>query len=249
MIIPDYPAEFVEGRMLLLDKPLFITSFFLVSRLRRIISAFAGVKRIKIGHAGTLDPLASGLMIVCTGKATKQISLYQNLDKEYYATIFLGAVSDSYDMETPLRFNTIHGMIEYEEVKAAIGQLTGELIQQPPVYSAIRLNGKHAYEAARKGQIVEMGKRQITIYSAAIKTYNYPVLEVIINCSTGTYIRSWTSKLGEILGTGAVLIGLRRTKTGTYDISDAISLQEIEKKLAIGGGMGVYLHSKKMQDS
>lgn len=187
-----------------------------------------GVKKIKVGHAGTLDPLATGVMILCTGKATKKIDTFLHQDKEYVATIKLGATTPSYDAETEENqsFPTAH--ITKELVEQTIEQFVGDIEQIPPSYSAIRVNGKHAYELARKSVEVEMEPRKVRIEKIELLEYSLPVIKLRIACSKGTYIRSLARDLGNALQSGAYLIGLQRTKIGSVSLDDCITIEQFE---------------------
>lgn len=206
--------------LLLVNKPIGITSFDIIRQLRRTIG------ERKMGHAGTLDPLASGLMLILVGTATKQASSLSGLDKRYQAQITLGATSTTGDNEgdkTPVS-DTVPSQ---SEVLAALAQLTGAIQQTPSVYSAIKIDGQEAYKRARAGETVEMPTRQVTIYENRLVSYDYPIIELDSLVSSGTYIRSLAADLGEILGTGAYLSGLVRTEVGQYSLDDAVALDDI----------------------
>ena len=213
-----------EGQVLLINKPYDWTSFDVVRRIRNLI------KIKKIGHAGTLDPLATGLLILCTGKYTKKINEYMAQEKEYTGTIVLGATTPTYDLESiPENFNDCSN-ITAEEVAEAAKTFTGEIMQVPPVYSAIKKDGKRAYEFARKGQDIELEPRRITVseFSTALQ---YPEVHFKIVCSTGTYIRSLANDLGKKLECGGYLSELCRTRIGTFTLKDAWTMQEAEIKI------------------
>jgi tRNA pseudouridine55 synthase len=220
--------SFEEGRVLLFDKPLYWTSFDLVNKVRIIIGSNLGIKKMKIGHAGTLDPLASGLMIVCTGKATKRIEEFRNLEKEYVATIHVGETTPSHDLETEVngRFPVDH--ISEDLVKRKLNCFMGEQKQIPPVHSAKMIQGKRAYEFARKGIHLEM--EPVTVFFRELELLKFEMPDVIVRllCSKGTYIRSFARDLGSALGSGAYLSGLKRTAIGTHLIENAFSLQNFE---------------------
>lgn len=221
---PESP--FASGRVLLIDKPLGWTSFDVVRKLRHLI-------RIKkIGHAGTLDPLATGLLIVCTGKFTKRINEFMAQEKEYTGTITLGAVTPSYDLETePVDHQDI-GHIGTEQINEAILQFTGSILQVPPAHSAIKLNGKRVYEMARKGQAVVLEPRRITISAFELLRFEEGVLHFRVVCSTGTYIRSLANDLGQALGCGGYLSSLRRTRIGSFSVQEAQTPAQFEQSLA-----------------
>jgi tRNA pseudouridine55 synthase len=220
---PESP--FASGQVLLIDKPLGWTSFDVVRKLRHLI-------RIKkIGHAGTLDPLATGLLIVCTGKFTKRINEFMAQEKEYTGTITLGAVTPSYDLETePVDHQDI-GSVTLEQINKAIQQFSGSILQVPPAHSAIKLNGKRVYEMARKGQTVVLEPRRITISTFELVRFGEGVLHFRVVCSTGTYIRSLANDVGQALGCGAYLSSLRRTRIGSYSVEQAQTPAQFEQSL------------------
>ena len=211
------------------DKPLQWTSFDVVRKLRNIIQ----IK--KIGHAGTLDPLATGLLIVCTGKFTKRINEYMAREKEYSGTITLGAVTPTYDLESePENFSTIQS-ISLAKIQEAVLQLTGPILQIPPAHSAIKINGKRVYELARQGKEVKLEPRPVTIYAFEILSYQDGVVQFLVRCSTGTYIRSLANDLGKILGCGGYLSSLRRTKIGEFSVDDAQTMEAFETAYKMKG--------------
>ncbi len=218
--------NFEEGQTLLFDKPLHWTSFDLVKKVRGMI------KIKKVGHAGTLDPLATGLMILCTGKNTKTIDLIQGQEKLYEATFCLGATTASYDSEFPPENEKSTADITQEKVENGIKNFLGEIAQVPPAFSAVQVNGKRAYELARKGKDPELKARQVHIYDFYITEYESPQhIKVTIRCSKGTYIRSLIHDLGQQLGTGGYLTGLRRTAIGAYHIDNAWTLENFKNYL------------------
>lgn len=223
--------DFQKGEVLLFDKELDWTSFDLVRKLRNFLTRKTGVKKLKVGHAGTLDPKASGLMIVCTGKETKNIDLIQAKEKEYIATIKLGATTPSYDLETQENefFPTEHLTIEFvqEKIKAFLG----ETDQVPPIFSAVKIDGKRAYEHARKGNDIILQAKRITISEMDVMNFSPNELIVRIVCSKGTYIRALARDLGFALGSGAYLVGLRRTRIGELKVEDAWDLKQFLEKL------------------
>lgn len=211
--------QYEEGRVVLIDKGLHWTSFDIVRKVRNIL------KIKKVGHAGTLDPLASGLLIVCTGKFTKKINEYMAQVKEYTGTFCLGATTPTYDLEsTPENFKDI-GYLNNEKLLAATAGFIGEIYQKPPVYSAIKKDGVALYELARRGEDVDLQPRKITIYAFKITSVSLPNVSFRLVCSTGTYVRSLAQDYGQLLGCGAYLSSLRRTKIGDYNVEDANTIE------------------------
>ena len=209
-----------DGGMLLINKPLQWTSFDVVRKIRNTI------KIKKVGHAGTLDPLATGLLIVCTGKFTKKINEYMSQEKEYTGAITLGAVTPTYDLESkPENFHSIDGITD-EAIHDTAKKFTGEIMQVPPVHSAIKQKGKPVYLLARKGVDVIMEPRKITIHEFAITNISLPIISFKVVCTTGTYIRSLANDFGQSLGCGAYLSSLCRTRIGKFKLEDAISVEE-----------------------
>jgi len=223
--------DFQKGEILLFDKELDWTSFDLVRKLRNYLTRIAGVKKLKVGHAGTLDPKATGLMIVCTGKETKNIDLLQAKEKEYVATIKLGATTTSYDLETAEneQFPTDH--LTLELVKEKLSGFIGEIDQVPPVFSAVKIEGKRAYEHARKGNDIVIQPKRISISELEVLEFSPSEIKLRIVCSKGTYIRSLARDLGVALNSGAYLVGLRRTRIGDMSLEDAWDLKEFLEKL------------------
>ena len=223
--------QFLEGEVLLIDKPLHWTSFQLVNKLRWLIKRKLGIKKIKVGHAGTLDPLASGLMIICTGKKTKEIRQHQAAEKEYIATLKLGATSPSYDGETEEThfYPTKH--ISKELVISVCNQFIGEIEQFPPIFSAIKVKGKKLYESARKGNKVKIKPRIIRINELEIIKMDLPYIKLRVSCSKGTYIRSLAYDLGKAMNTGAWLFELQRTKIGSETIKNAIDINDFQQMI------------------
>lgn len=223
-------AEFYrEGQVLLFDKPLNWTSFDVVKKIKNQFKYHLKLKKFKVGHAGTLDPLASGLLIVCTGKFTKRIQEIQDASKVYEAEVTLGATRPSYDKETEIdkTFETAH--ITEELIKETLkSQFTGDIEQLPPIFSALKVGGKKAYKLARAGKEVELKPRIINIYSIEIISVDLPVVKLNIHCSKGTYIRSIAHDLGKALNSGAYLSGLIRTKIGDFDVNNAMSPADFE---------------------
>jgi tRNA pseudouridine55 synthase len=223
--------EFKEGEVLLFDKPYGWTSFDLVNKVRRQICKALEVKKIKVGHAGTLDPLATGLLIVCTGKATKTIDNYQAQEKEYVATLKLGTTTPSFDLETEIdaTFPTNH--ITRALVDETLKKFIGELEQVPPAHSAVKVNGKRAYEYARNGKDPQLKPKKLIITEIEVISYADDELSLRIVCSKGTYIRGLARDIGTALNSGAHLTTLKRTRIGEYHNADSMSLDTFEKKL------------------
>ena len=224
--------DFTNGKVILIDKPLTWTSFQAVNKLKYVLKKkFNLPKRFKIGHAGTLDPLATGLLIICTGKFTKTINEIQAQEKEYTGTIKLGETTPSYDLETEVdrTFPTAH--ITEDLLKETLQQFTGEIMQKPPVFSAIKKDGKRLYEHARAGEKVEIEARKTTIYEFELTRIELPEVDFRVKCSKGTYIRSLAYDFGKALNSGGHLTALRRTKIGNYSVEDAVSPLEFEKQI------------------
>jgi tRNA pseudouridine55 synthase len=226
-------VNFVEGEVLLLDKPYRWTSFDLVRKVRNLVKSKINVPKLKVGHAGTLDPLATGLMIICTGKFTKQIDTFQSQDKEYIAGILLGKTTPSFDLEKEYDKEYPIEHITKELVEEVLKSFLGDSDQIPPVFSAKFIDGKRAYELARKGQEVEMKPSRINISEIELLNFNLPEMSIKIRCSKGTYIRSLVRDIGERLNSGATMISLQRTAIGAYHINNAISIEEFQNKLAL----------------
>jgi tRNA pseudouridine55 synthase len=226
--------DYKNGQVLLIDKPLTWTSFQVVNKLRWEIRQRFNIKKIKVGHAGTLDPLATGLLIICTGKQTKQIDSYQGQIKEYTGTFTVGGTTPSYDLETAVdeTFATAH--ISEELLHKTTEQFTGEIQQKPPIFSAIKKDGKRLYELARKGETTEIKERTVTVAKFEIIKINLPEVEFRIICSKGTYIRSIAFDYGKALNSGAHLSALRRTKIGDFSVDNALSVEEFIEKLKVG---------------
>ncbi len=224
-------SSFEEGQVLLFDKPLYWTSFDLVNKVRIIIRSNLGIRKIKIGHAGTLDPLASGLMIICTGKATRRIEEFRDLDKEYIATIHMGETTPSYDLETEINGRFPVEQISENIVIATLKGFLGEQKQIPPVHSAKMIDGRRAYEFARKGIKKEMNPVTVYFRELDLLSFGIPDIRIRILCSKGTYIRSFARDLGKALGSGAYLASLERTAIGPYLLKDAFSLEFFENSI------------------
>jgi len=222
-------SDFQEGKVLLIDKPLTWTSFDVVNKIRYQIKHLKGIKKIKVGHAGTLDPLATGLLIVCTGKYTKRIHEIQNAEKEYTGTFVLGATRPSYDKETPIDEEFPIDNITDKDIIKAAKNLTGSIQQIPPIYSAQRINGVRAYKKARKNQPIQMEAKQVTISEFEITNIDLPTVSFRVVCSKGTYIRSLVHDLGKGVNNGAFLASLCRTRIGDFKLKDGLSLEEFLK--------------------
>ena len=218
-----------EGKVLLIDKPLNWTSFQVVNKIRWLIKQQFEIKKIKVGHAGTLDPLATGLLILCTGKFTKKIESYQAQVKEYTGTITLGATTPSYDLESePNQTFNISGITK-EDILQNTQHFIGEIQQQPPIFSALKKDGKRLYQYAREGEHVEIPKRAITINEFEITNIDMPNVEFRVVCSKGTYIRSLADDFGKMLNNGAHLSSLRRTKIGDFSVDNAVGVLAFEE--------------------
>ncbi len=224
-------VNFPEGYVALIDKPLKWTSTDVVRKVNYLLR-HKGYKKIKVGHAGTLDPLATGVLLICIGKATKRVTELQAEEKEYIAQIELGATTPSYDMEHPIdkHYPTEH--ITREMVEKALEALCGERMQTPPIYSAKKVEGVRAYELARAGEEVVVRQALINIYSIEILSLEMPRLIIKVRCSKGTYIRSLASEIGQALNSGGYLSGLRRTKSGGYRVEDGWKLEDFIEKLS-----------------
>lgn len=223
--------NFPAGEILLIDKPATWTSFDAVNKIRYMFNRHLGIKKIKVGHAGTLDPLATGLLLVCVGKATKQISEFTGLNKEYTGTFYIGATTTSYDQETEIdqEFDTSH--IKDKDIHEAANKFLGPVMQIPPAYSAIKIAGTRAYQLAREKEKVVIPPREIHIYEFEITEAGIPETSFRVLCSKGTYIRTLANDFGKALDSGAYLKSLRRTRIGAYHVDDAMSIAELEEML------------------
>ena len=224
--------DFSEGYIAVIDKPLEWTSTDVVRKIKYALQHKLGYRKIKIGHAGTLDPLATGVLLICIGKATKMVNALQAEEKEYIAELELGATTPSFDMEHPIdcRYPTEH--ITREMIEQALTDLTGERLQAPPIYSAKKVEGVRAYEFARAGEEVELKKALITIYEMEILEFEMPRLKIRVRCSKGTYIRSLAQEIGQAVQSGAYLTSLRRTRSGVFTAENGWDLQNFMEKLA-----------------
>ncbi|MCC7521054.1 MAG: tRNA pseudouridine(55) synthase TruB [Flavobacteriaceae bacterium] len=223
--------DFKEGQLLLIDKPLKWTSFQVVNKLRWLISNTFKIKKIKVGHAGTLDPLATGLLLICTGKMTKKIEEYQGMPKEYTGTFTVGATTPSFDMETEINQTFPFDHITEQLIIETTQRFLGEIDQKPPLYSAIKKDGDRLYDLARRGETTEIASRKVNIYTFEITEVNLPYISFRIACSKGTYIRSIADDFGRALNSGAHLSALRRTKIGDYSVENAISPAKFQENL------------------
>jgi len=219
--------ELQEGQIFLIDKPLGWTSFQVVNKIRWHLKNTTGLKKLKVGHAGTLDPLATGLLLICTGKKTKIISTLQDSEKEYTGTFKLGATTPSYDLETEIdeTFSIEH--VTSEILEKTTKQFIGKIQQQPPVFSALKKDGKRLYEYARAGQSVEIQKRDVTVVEFKITNTELPNINFLIRCSKGTYIRSLAHDFGKSISSGAHLTALTRTQSGGFKLEDAYTMDSV----------------------
>lgn len=233
--VPDL-KDLVEGSVLLVNKPLFWTSFDVVKKVKAIIEKtvrqhYEERKRVKVGHAGTLDPLAEGLMVLCTGRKTKILNTIQAAEKEYVTTMEFGKTTPSFDLETMFDREYTLSKLNRNNIEDTISKFTGEIDQVPPQYSAKSVKGRRAYKAARMGETTELKSSRIYINSIEILHYAWPVLTIRVVCSKGTYIRALARDIGEYMDTGAHIIGLKRTRIGDHHIKDAFSLEKFEQKI------------------
>ncbi|MGX1022860.1 tRNA pseudouridine55 synthase [Psychroflexus sp. MBR-150] len=222
---------FLNGAVLCFDKPLHWTSFQLVNKVRWLIKQKYNLKKIKVGHAGTLDPLATGLVIICTGKATKTIPELMGQAKTYTGEFTLGATRPSFDMETEIDAEFPIEHLNAELIKAKTQEFTGKILQQPPVFSALKKEGKRLYEYARKGEAVDIPKREVEITNFEIRLVDLPKVSFEVTCSKGTYIRSLAHDFGQALDSGAYLSALRRTAVGDFRLEQALSLERFVDEL------------------
>ena len=231
MIYFQEEGDFHAGALILVDKPLTWTSFDVVNKIRSSLKKRCG--KLKVGHAGTLDPLATGLVMVCTGKWTKRIEEFMAHEKEYIATIRFGATTPSYDLEKEINETFPYEHIDIELIKSVLPQFMGHIMQVPPLFSAIRIDGKRAYEKARVGSHEEPEAREIQIMELEILEYNSPDLVLRVRCGKGTYIRSLARDLGRACGSGAHLTALRRTQNGDFNVADANKMEDLIAKLQL----------------
>ncbi|MDE5871494.1 MAG: tRNA pseudouridine(55) synthase TruB [Muribaculaceae bacterium] len=224
--------DFISGEIIGIDKPLGWTSFDAVKRIRGAIQRRLNVKKFKVGHAGTLDPLATGVLIICTGRATRDIERLQNGTKEYIATLRLGATTPSFDLETEIDATYPYDHITDDMVRDVLPRFTGHIMQVPPVYSAVKVDGKRAYKYARKGTEVELKAKSLVIEELEMLPSELPDLKLRIVCSKGTYIRALTRDIGVALGSGAHLTSLCRTRVGNVRLSDCMSVERAVDEIA-----------------
>ena len=223
--------DYKEGEVLYFDKPLYWTSFNLVGRVRWALCKYLGVKKLKVGHAGTLDPMATGVMILCTGKATKMITALQAQDKEYEAVLRLGATTPSYDTEPePEAFYPTEHITE-DKVLEVLRKFQGTVMQVPPVFSAVKVDGRRAYDYARKGKDVKIEAKPVEISGIELLEYSMPEIRIRVVCGKGTYIRSLARDIGEALGSGAYLTSLRRTRVGGIRVEDCMTFPAFKAML------------------
>jgi tRNA pseudouridine55 synthase len=221
--------DYLNGQVLLIDKPLHWSSFQAVNKLKYLLINKVGLpKKFKIGHAGTLDPLASGLLLICTGKFTKRIAELQGQAKEYTGTFYIGATTPSYDLETEIDQTYATSHINDTLIHETVKQFMGEIDQKPPIYSAIKKDGVRLYEHARAGETVEIASRKTTIHEFEITRISLPEIDFRVVCSKGTYIRSLAFDFGKAMESGSHLTALRRTKIGSYDVEKAFSILDFE---------------------
>ena len=223
--------DFLNGQVLLIDKPLEWTSFDAVNFLRSFIRKMYNIKKLKVGHAGTLDPLATGLLIICTGKKTKEIDSYQGMDKVYVGSLLMGATTPSFDKETEPDQTFDISRLTPHDIEQARQQFIGEINQIPPIYSAIKIEGKRAFEYARKNTEVKMKSRKVTIHDFQLHNIDLPHVDFTVTCSKGTYIRSLVDDFGKALNNGAYMTDLRRTQIGEYSVKDAHTIEGFKKMI------------------
>lgn len=223
--------RYIDGEVLYFNKPLHWTSFQLVNKVKYAILRTENIKKLKVGHAGTLDPLATGVMIICTGKATKQIESFQYQTKEYIATLHLGATTPSFDLEHEIdeHFPTQH--IDAAMVEECVQKFVGEIQQVPPVYSAVKVKGKRAFDYARQGEEIELKAKTLVIDEIEVLEFAMPVLKIRVVCSKGTYIRALARDIGLALGSGAHLTGLIRTRIGETTLEKCLEIDEFIEKI------------------
>lgn len=231
--------DFIEGEVLYFDKPLHWTSFKLVKQVRYQLSQQLKVKKLKVGHAGTLDPLATGVMIICTGKATKRIESFQYQTKEYVATLQLGATTPSFDLETEVDATYEVAHITRALIDEVLPTFIGSIQQVPPAYSACKVDGQRAYELARKGEAVELKAKELVIDEIEVLDYQETVLKVRVVCSKGTYIRALARDIGQALNSGAHLIALERTRIGDVTLADCRTVEQIAELAALATSKNV----------
>ncbi|RLD58585.1 MAG: tRNA pseudouridine(55) synthase TruB [Bacteroidetes bacterium] len=218
--------NFQTGEVILINKPLGWTSFDVVNKIRYLLRSYTGIRKIKVGHAGTLDPLASGLLILCTGKFTKKIEEFQGLEKEYTGTFHIGATTPSYDRETEIDQNYETGHVDEKTLINATRQFIGNIDQVPPLFSALKIKGKRAYELARGKEDVKLSARKVTINAFELTHIDIPKVAFRISCGKGTYIRSIAHDFGQAINSGAHLSSLIRTKIGSFNLEDSLTIEQ-----------------------
>ncbi len=221
--------DFINGEVLLIDKPYEWTSFDVVNSLRYAIKKSLGLKKIKVGHAGTLDPLATGLLIVCTGKFTKKIESYQGMEKVYVGSMHIGATTPSFDLETEIDNKFPTDDLTPDLLLETTKQFIGQIDQVPPTFSAVKIDGKRAFEYARKDSEVQIKSRKVLIKEFTLLNFDLPEIDFMVTCSKGTYIRSLVRDFGQALNNGAYLSSLRRTAIGEYSVNNAWSLDDLKR--------------------
>ena len=224
-------TDFLEGQIIVINKPSEWTSFDVVNKIRGLIRKKYQIKKIKVGHAGTLDPLATGVLVICTGKATKTIQELMDSNKQYEATIKFGVSTPSFDAETEPDKEYPWKHITEKDIQETLLQFTGEISQEPPLYSALKIDGKRAYKLARKGEKTKIPERIVNINSIEIKKINLPELKIAVTCSKGTYIRSLARDIGKKLNSGAYLTNLIRTSSGDFSLNNSLEIKEFENIL------------------
>lgn len=222
-------ADFLAGSLILVDKPKGWTSFDVVNKVRWLIRKKYNVKNIKVGHSGTLDPMATGLLLICTGKYTKELHHLTGLDKKYTGEITLGIETATYDAEGEIIFEKEVPILTREEIETILSQFKGEIDQYPPAYSAIKKDGKKLYELARAGKEVVLESRKVKVYDIQLLSVNSPILQILIHCGSGFYVRSLAHDVGKKIGCGGHLSALKRTEIGAYSLESAFTVQEIEE--------------------
>lgn len=227
----DQNTDFQAGKVLLFNKDSTWSSFDVVNKIRYLLRSRFGIKKIKVGHAGTLDPLATGLLIICTGKATKQIYQFQDMEKEYVTTFELGRTTPSFDLELETDATYPFEHITKEDVEKVLSTFKGTIQQIPPVFSAVKFKGKSAYKFARKGEDIKLEPKTITIDEIELLDYQLPKIKFKVVCSKGTYIRALARDVGEKLGCGATMIALERTRIGDFKLDDSVSIEIFQKKI------------------
>lgn len=223
--------NYIDGEVLFINKPLHWTSFQLVAKVRNTLCRKLGIKKLKVGHAGTLDPLATGVMILCTGKKTKEIETYQYQTKEYIATIKLGETTPSFDLETEVDQTRSIENLTHENIIRVISTFVGTIEQMPPEYSAVKVDGKRAYELARAGEQVKLKAKTLTIDKIEVLDVDLPLVKIRVVCSKGTYIRALARDIGEVLQVGAHLTALERTRIGEIKLENCIAGDDIDEYL------------------